>query len=206
MGDVRSSVNDMREGRGGRSLVRALLLFLLIASVAAGCARARAADVPVGPPLAIPAPPERVLVPVQEEPLATSPGRTDPVIVAPEVTSPQRLPAAAARPPAEQTRQTPQPPPPATPPASGPAAAEVTRQVRPQASAEEAAVRSEVTQLLSTVKANLNRISETSGNRQQLEEIRVLSAEAENALTKRDYEFARIQANKAVTLSQALLR
>jgi hypothetical protein len=193
-------------GRGGSSLARHLIPFVLMGLLAGGCARARAADVPVGPPLAIPPPPERVLAPIEEEPLVTAPGRTDaPTVSAPEIPPSQRNQPPPPRPAAEQTRQEPPPPAAAAAPAANPAPAELTRQVRQQASAEEAALRKTVEGLLDVADSNLNRVL-TSANKQRIDEIRILQEEARKALTERNYKFAELQANKAVQLSQALVR
>ena len=193
-------------GRGGSSLVRTLIPFVLMAVLAGGCARARAADVPVGPPLAIPPPPERVLAPVEEEPLVTAPGRTEtPTASAPQIPPPQRNQQPPPRPVAEQTRQEPPPPAPASAPTASPAPAELTRQVRQQASAEEAALRKTVEGLLEVADSNLNRVL-TSANKQRIDEIRILQEEARKALNERNYQFAKIQATKAATLSKDLAR
>ena len=109
------------------------------AASAAGCAKARAATVPDGPPLAMPQPPPRVFVPVdEEEPLAASP-------VVPETPTGRGAASSRARPPRRAARRlrstekpepAPQPPQPAPEPqrelraASTPADAEADKKIR----------------------------------------------------------------------------
>ena len=187
--------------------MRSLGALVLLATLAGGCARARAADVPVGPPLAMPPPPERVLAPVEEAPLVTAPGRAEtPLTPAPEVVQ-QRPPAPRAPAPAEQTRREPPPPAPAASPATGPVAGEVSRQVRTPSSAEETAQQRDIRNRLAAVAADLNRVSQkglTGASKQQFEDARSLWEVASKALSERDYEYARTQADKAAQLANAL--
>ena len=96
-------------------LARDRLGVALSAASATGCAKARAATVPDGPPLAMPMPPPRVFAPVEEvEPLAAGPVVPEtPTAEAPSV--PQRRPPrrAAAPPEDEKPEPAPQPPQPA---------------------------------------------------------------------------------------------
>src|SRR5687768_3683701 len=94
-----------------------VLGFAMLAAGTAGCAKARAETVPDGPPLATPAPPPRVLAPV-EDVLATVP----PIFETP--TAPTASPPATQKPttarrpsPAPDTQKPPEPPPAQPPPA-----------------------------------------------------------------------------------------
>jgi hypothetical protein len=206
---IRKTVAEMRltSAAGGSSLVRAWLPFVLLASLAGGCARARAADVAVGPPLAIPTPPERVLAPIEEAPIVTAPGRTEvPTATTPEIPPPQRSQTPPSRPPAEQPRQEPPPAAPAAAPAAGPVTPEVTRQVRTPVAGEEA-LRGEVEKLLTQAEGHLKRVSQKSlsgANSQQYEESQSLVAVARKALNDGDLPYAMTQAKKAVQLATAL--
>lgn len=77
------------------------LVIMAAASALAGCATTKAATTEVGPPLAVPVAPQRVIVPAEEEPLAsTSTGFDRPLASVPQVQQP---------PPATTTRR-PSPP------------------------------------------------------------------------------------------------
>jgi hypothetical protein len=65
------------------------LTIIVTSSLLAGCATTKAAAIDVGPPLAVPVAPERVIVPAEEEPLAsTSTGLDRPLASVPQVQSP----------------------------------------------------------------------------------------------------------------------
>src|SRR4030095_1326541 len=81
-----------------------VLMFGMLAATAAGCAKARAATVPDGPPLAMPLPPPRVCVPIEpEEPRGAVPAVPEtPAAEAPTVPPSNRPPRRAASTPPEK--------------------------------------------------------------------------------------------------------
>jgi hypothetical protein len=86
---------------------------MLAVTAASGCAKARAASVPQSPPLAVPEPPARVLVPVTDEPIATLPGPDTSLTSAPAVPTPPRSRPRTAAPAASESNT-----PDSTPPAA----------------------------------------------------------------------------------------
>ena len=112
----------------------------ILAGAASGCAKARAATVPDGPPLAMPLPPPRVFAPVDEEvPLVASPVVPEtPTAEAPQLSPEPRPPRRAATTPPEREKSEPAPRPPQPAPepprelraASAPADAEADRKIR----------------------------------------------------------------------------
>src|SRR5436190_5120389 len=130
------------------------LSLALCALAASGCVRAQAKDNAAGPPLEVPAPPERVLAPVEEPVTASAP--------APETPPP---PAAAAprtppRPPARR-------PDPERPPETAPAPAaaapvqpapEPPRELRPASPAVDAAAEREARDALGRTASALSRV------------------------------------------------
>jgi hypothetical protein len=129
--------NGMWRGLGG---VRwwALSGHLILALAAAtGCAKARAASAPQAPPLTVPEPPARVLVPVTDEPLATLPGPDTGLTAPPALQAPPRQPRRSV--PATSEPNSPgSPPPSAAAAGAGAAPAEAPRDLRPAPSSREA--------------------------------------------------------------------
>jgi len=169
----------------------------LCAVFLAGCAKAKAASVPDGPPLSVPQPPERVLAPVEAPP---------PVAVAtpaPEP-APAPAPAPAARPPRPAPREAEQRPQPAAPaPAQGD-----SRDLRPAAAASNAATERAIRDVLARANRDLSRVdygrlSVTS--RAQYDQSKRFSQQAEQALKERNLVFAATLADKAATLAAELL-
>jgi hypothetical protein len=167
----------------------------------AGCAKARAATVPDGPPLAMPLPPPRVFAPVdEEEPLAAGPVVPEPPATeAPAVplSRPPRRPAAA--PAGEKPEPAPQPPQPAPEPqrelraASTPADAEADRKIRA---------------LLLTASRTLGNVDYQKlsvAGREQYDQAKSFGEQAGEALTQRNYVFAETLADKAAKLASELL-
>jgi len=203
--DALSSVegrNSQRPTRG-RVLKTFVLLgvgLLGIGSFAA-CAKARAESVPDGPPLQIPDPPQRVLAPV-EEPLVTTtpaPEPEPPVAAAPPRATPAR-PAPEPKP-----QSTPAPPAAAAPPPRAPVE---TRELRP-ASPTTAATERSVRDLLARAARDLGRVDYgrlTADGRAQYEQSKRFSTQAEQALRERNLVFAATLADKAATLAAELLQ
>ena len=183
-------------------LLAGLALVAASAQLAA-CAKARAETVPDGPPLAMTAPPPRVLAPV-EQPLEAAPAVLEvpaaPAPQAPAPPPPRR--AVAATPPAEaETRPEPGPatqsPPPLDP----------GRELRAAPSTADAAAERQVRDLLTRAARSLGRVDyrrlSTEG-RSQYEQSKRFSDQAEDALRDRNFPFAATLADKAFTLATQL--
>jgi hypothetical protein len=178
---------------------------MLIALSGGACAKARAANVPDGPPLAVPAPPPRVLVPVQEEPLAANPAGPD--RVATVTPAPLEAPPRPIRRPAPAANE------PATPPAAAPPAAasapEAPREIRPAPSSGEPPADQQRTQALLNRAANdLKDVDYGKLNQPLQEQYRLSqrwSKDAAEALKERNFLRAYESAQKAANMASALL-
>jgi len=184
--------------------VRRLSVLLLSALAATSCAKLHART--IGPPLDTPAPPPRV-VPAAKEPIEGQP------IVAPPVGEVQR-PAPPAIKPQEQTAS----PPPASPPAA-PAPAPSAASERPQAAPEPAptlqttanptVAEQRTRAALANATRDLARIDVRSLNadaRAQYDIARRFVTQANDALARKNFEFAQQLADKAATLAALLQR
>ncbi len=199
---------------GASRLGRALFLGLWVVGVgsfAAGCAKARAESAPDGPPLEMPAPPPRVLAPVDQPLPATA--------AVPELPVVEPLPP--VRPPVRRPNGTPteaeaRPDPPAQPPAAAQAPPEPapteTRELRaaPSSAAPSSAASAErdVRDLLTRASRDINRVDYgrlSADGRAQYEQSKRFSQQAEQALRDRNYVFATTLADKAATLATELL-
>ena len=185
----------------GRRRLAAIVLVLGIGFLAVGssaCAKARAATVPDGPPLAMPAPPERVLVPVDAPaPVATQPEPDPP---APTAAAPKPAPRPAAAAPK------PQPAPPAAA-AQAPPPAD-TRQLTTNP-AGSAAVERNVRDLLARAARDLGRVNYarlSADGKAQYDQSKRFTAQAQDALRERNFVFAETLADKAATLAAQLLQ
>jgi len=173
----------------------------IFAASAAGCAKARAATVPDGPPLAMPVPPPRVFAPVgPEEPLAAGPVVPEtPTAEAPQV--PQRRPPrprqAAAEP--EKPEPSPQPVQPAP---------EQPRELRAASTPADAEADKKIRALLTTASRNLGNVDYQKlsvAGREQYDQAKSFGEQAGEALTLRNYIFAETLADKAAKLATELL-
>jgi len=168
-----------------------ILCLVTCALAASGCA-ARAAEAPDGPPLLVPAPPERVLAPIEEAPVAAAPEPETPAAAVPARPAPVARPAPAA---------------PAPPPAAEAAPAPPPRDLRPASSpnrATEGSVRELLTRAARDInQVNYNRLS--SEGRAQYDQSKRFSIQAEQALRERNLVFAATLADKAATLATELL-
>ena len=176
-------------------MLKALILGMVLVS-AAGCAKAKAATVPDGPPLSVPQPPERVLAPVEfPAPVAVAaPAPEPPPAAAPAPRTPPR-------PAPREAEQRPAPAPPAAPPAEAP------RDLRP-AAANNAATERAVRDVLVRASRDLNRIDYgklSTDGRAQYEQSKRFSQQAEQAMKERNLVFASTLADKAATLAAELL-
>jgi hypothetical protein len=163
-----------------------------------GCATARAARVPDGPPLQVPAPPPRVLGPVEEGAL-TEPEAAPPAAAAPRPAGPTPSP-----------RPQPAPPPPAaasTPPAPAPPQPD-GRELRAAPSGANAASERNVRNILSRAARDINQVDYlklSPEGRAQYEQSKRFSLQAEEALKQRNVVFAATLAEKAAQIAAELL-
>ena len=173
---------------------------LAIILALSGCAKARAAAAPEGPPLQVPAPPDRVLAPVEEPAVASAPE--------PETPAAAPTPPRPARP-ATEARPTP-PPPAVTAPAPTPAPppqATATRDLKAPSPANDATERS-VRDLLARAAKDINQVDYNRlslEGKSQYEQSKRFSIQAEQALRERNLIFASTLADKAATLAAELL-
>ena len=176
-----------------------LWLLLLVLTVP-GCVRARAKTLPTGPPLDVPAPPPRVVLPLEA---AAEPPPAQPPVPAPE--EPRRTPAPARpRPapvtPAEPPRVAEEPPrPAATPPAT------TTLQTTP--AAEQGEVERGIRATMTRASADLNRVDYRALNkdaRTQYDTAKRFIQQAEDAIRMKNLPFAKNLADKAAVLATQL--
>ena len=183
---------------GHRSWILCVVSCVFLGIAAGGCAKARAASVPDGPPLQVPAAPERVLAPVEEP--------------APIAAEPEPEPPTAAVVPPRAPRLSPEPktaPPAAAPPAAPPPAPATTapRDLRP-ASPTNAVTERSVRDLLARAARDINQVNYgrlSAEGRSQYEQSKRFSTQAEQALLERNLIFAATLADKAATLAAQLL-
>ena len=187
-----------------RVSIRPVAVCLATAALCGACAKAQAKaptkSVPDGPPLAVPAPPARVLAPVDEPAVAdagaaidTPPDPTP--IAAPPRTAP-RLPQRRAEP--ERPAET------APAAAEGPAE---PRDLRPTSPALDAAAEREVRDTLARAARDLARVDYgrlTADARSQYDQSKRFTQQAEQALRDRNVVFAVTLADKAATLAAGL--
>ena len=170
---------------------------VLLAAGGAGCAKARAsAIVPEGPPLQVPAPPARIIVPVED------------LVSTPLVPDPEPAPVAVAprTPPRPVTEPKPQPPPPPVAAVPPPTPAE-PRDLRPALPASLEGERT-VRDMLARAARDIARLEYTrlsADGRAQYDQSTRFSAQAEQALKERNLIFAATLADKAATLAAELL-
>ncbi|NOT26905.1 MAG: hypothetical protein HOP16_12470 [Acidobacteria bacterium] len=175
----------------------ALMMAVLLAAGGAACAKANAsAIVPEGPPLQVPEPPSRIIVPVEE------------LVSTPLVPDPEPAPVAVAprTPPRSATEPKPQPAPPPVAAAPPPTPAE-PRALRPALPANLEGERT-VRDMLARAARDIGRVEYTrlsADGRAQYDQSKRFSAQAEQALKERNLIFAATLADKAATLAAELL-
>lgn len=179
------------------------LFWLVIATASSGCLRARANTVPNGPPLDVPAPPPRIVLPV-EVPIVTEAPPPEP---GPPPDEPPR-PATAPRPrpagPVEAPKTVEEPPrsTPATPPA---VVTTPTLQTTP--AAEEGEVERAIRATMNRAGADLNKIDYRALNanaRTQYDTAKRFIQQAEDAIRMKNLPFAKNLADKAAALAVQL--
>ena len=179
-----------------------LLAVVLLTVAASACAKAKPVTVADGPPLAMPAPPNRVFAPT-EEPIpvqAPPPEVADTEPPKPPPRPPARRPAPPA--PAEAARPEPEPAPVVVAPAPEP-----PRELRTTPSASDANAERQVRDLLSKASRDLNRFDYrklSSEGRSQYDQAKRFSDQAEQAIKERNFVFAATLAEKAATLAAQL--
>jgi len=166
----------------------------------AACAKAQAASVPESPPLDVPAPPARVLAPVEELVVPVAPPPELPAAAAPPRTPP-RPPVRRAEP------QPPVDPAPAaaTPPVEVPA--EPPRELRPASPARDAAAEKQVRDTLALAARDLGGVNYgrlSAEAKAQYDQSKRFTQQAEQALKDRNFVFAATLADKAATLAAGL--
>ena len=182
-----------------------VLGFGILLTMATGCA-ARAASAPDGPPLLVPAAPERVLAPVEDGPVAAAPVAEAPAAAAPvrpARPTPDARPASPAAPPAPDAR--PASPAAAPAPAAPPATAARDLRAPSPANATERSVRD----VLARAARDINQVDYSRlspEGRSQYEQSKRFSIQGEQALRDRNLIFAATLADKAATLAAELLR
>jgi hypothetical protein len=164
-----------------------------------GCAKARAETSPDGPPLAMPAPPPRVIAPV-EEPLTAAPAElTEPAPTPPNPS--RRTPTRSSSAPAQKPEQTPPAEP--APQAAPEAPAEPGPTLRAPGVAEKP-----VRDRLFAANRDLGRVDYAKlsvDGRAQYEQSKRFIQQAEDALRAQNFVFAQTLADKAATLAAELL-
>jgi hypothetical protein len=164
----------------------------------ASCAKARAQTVPDGPPLAVPAPPPRVITPSEEPPVASVPPFVEPL---PVVTSPPAPRSTTRQTPPAQTPAAAAPVPPPTAPA-----AEPPRLTPPTAA--DLAEEKRITAILQRASGSIGRVTYARLNadgRAQYDQSKSLAQQAEQAIKDRNWIFAATLADKAATLANELV-
>jgi hypothetical protein len=173
-----------------------ILCLALSAAGAAGCARkVRAQTVPDGPPLAMPAPPPRVILPPEEPETVAS----VPVVEPPAVTTTT---PATSRPPAAR----PASPAPAVAPPPAATVAEAPRVVRP--SAADLAEEKRIQTIIQRARRDIGRVAYqrlSADGRAQYDQSRSLAEQADQAIKDRNWAFAQTLADKAATLAAELV-
>lgn len=187
-----------------KKLLHSAFCILSSAALAAGCAKARAATGPDGPPLAMPAPPARVFAPLDEEPLAAAPAAAGAAAVpeTPTAEAPQVRPLRPSRrAETEKPEPVPQPPP---APAPGP-----PRELRPASTPADADAERKIRNLLALASRDLNQVDYrrlSVAGREQYDQAKGFGEQAEEALAQRNYVFAETLADKAAKLATELPR
>jgi hypothetical protein len=188
----------------GRVLFGSWILGIGMLSVG-GCAKAQARSAPDGPPLDMPAPPARVIAPV-DEPIASTPSELSEPAPAPPSTNrrPVRRPATA------ESNQKPDAP--AVAPVESPAPQAVPTDGRPveppptlrAPGSEERPIRDRLT----LAQSNLSRVDYTklsNDGRSQYEQSKRFIQQAEQALKDQNFVFAQTLADKAAQIATELL-
>lgn len=198
--EMQQAHSTMRPLVAGRCCRLALLAFCVVTvAFTTACARARAQTVPDGPPLAVPAPPPRVITPVEEV-----------IVAAPPPAAPEPTAAAPRTPPRQPARPEPRPETPpvtAAPPPAAPAAPVEPREVRAVPSASAAVEEKKVRDVMFRASRDLNRVDYrklSAEGQSQYNQSKRFSEQAEQALKEKNFVYAMTLAEKAATLAVEL--
>ena len=173
---------------------------LWICLAASGCAKAQAKGAAGGPPLEVPAPPPRVLAPV-EEPVTAS--AAPPETPAPVAAAPR---PAAPRPPVRRAEPQPETPPPATATTGQPAPE--PRDLRAASPAADAAAERQTRDALARAARDLGRVDYGKLNadaKAQYDQSKRFMEQAQQALRDRNFVFGATLADKAAALAAELV-
>ena len=184
-----------------RHLVPLVVWLLLLIPIVSGCTRARAKTVPTLPPLDMPAPPPRIVLPMQAEaevqeplPVAEEPRRPQPAPVRPRST-----------PPADASRTAEPPPPAPAPPVPAAPSANTVLQTTP--AAEQGEVERGIRATMTRATAELGRIDYRVLNadaRSQYDTAKRFVQQADDAIRMKNLPFAKNLADKAAALAAQL--
>jgi len=179
-----------------------LMSLVLVAGLTTGCVRARAKTLPPLPPLDMPAPPPRIVLPMQAE---VEPQEPSPVTEEPRRAQPAPARPRPAAPAASSAAETPPPPvPPSTQPSVPPAPSTVLQTTPASEQGEvERAIRATMTRAM----AELNRIDYRVLNtdaRSQYDTAKRFVQQAEDAIRMKNLPFAKNLADKAAALAAQL--
>jgi hypothetical protein len=186
-----------------RKAVCAFVHLCVWALLASGCMRARANTLPSGPPLDVPPPPPRIVVPLEAAAPPSQP-------VPPE--EPRRAPTPAPVPPVARPR--PGPPAPADapkaaeePPKTVPAPPASTTTLQTTPAAEQGEVERGIRATMAKATADLNRVDYRALNadaRTQYDTAKRFIEQADEAIVMKNLPFAKTVADKAAVLAAQL--
>ena len=173
-----------------------------LAGSSAGCAKAQAKTSPDGPPLDMPAPPPRVIAPL-EEPIATVPAE-----VADPAPAPPSTPRRPVRRPATTTEPATKPDAVAPPTEPAPEVAIEARPAEPQPTLQApGSAEKPVRDRLAGAQRDLARVDYarlSAGGRAQYEQSKRFAQQADQALKDQNFVFAQTLAEKAALLAAEL--
>ena len=179
-----------------------LMSLMLLAGLTNGCARAGAKTLPPLPPLDMPAPPPRIVLPMQAE---VEPQEPSPVTEEPRRAQPAPARPRPAAPAASSAAETPPPPVPASTQPSVPPAPSTVLQTTP--ASEQGEVERAIRATMTRAMAELNRIDYRVLNtdaRSQYDTAKRFVQQAEDAIRMKNLPFAKNLADKAAALAAQL--
>ncbi len=183
----------------GRALVT-LVAAAALAVVTGACTRARAETTPEGPPLATPAPPPRMLAPVEAVVAEAPPPPEEPIEAPPEAPAERQPPQRRPQPP--DTAKAPEPAPAAAPPVV--AEAPVVRQPTANPAEEK-----KILEILQRFNRDINRVDYKNlqpTGKEQYNQAKRFEELARQEIVNRNYPLAATHADKAATIATELLR
>ena len=193
--------------RGPRRLMGLGVWVLGLAMLGSGCAKARAEMVADGPPLEVPAPPERVIAAIDDTLAATPQPVEPPTGLRPASPAPQNRRQQPPRAENDGREPTAAPAPVAAAPAPAPTP-EAPRELRPAGSAADAEAEKKVRAVMIRAEQSLTKVDYRTlsvDNRAQYDEAKRFVQRAEDAIKDRNFVFAETWADKAVTLAAQLI-